>query len=522
MDASRRQAGSSHLRGVWLAAAVLVLARSAVWVFWEQSHFDSDQAVWGLMAKHVAELRAFPLVFYGQHYMMAVESWITAPVFKVFGASVTTLKLPLVAINIVVAALLLRILVRDAGVSRGAALVASLFFLLPPPAASSRLVEAAGGGIEPFLYILLLWTMRERPVAFGLVAGLGFMNREFTAYGIAALVLLEAWHGALFTRASLRAKAIIGAEMLAVMFAVRLLMPHADLVGPGTEGTLPPEALNGQMAFLVSRFCVSASALLPNLTWLFRDNLGTLFGWRVEPLAVYVRSGLTAGHTWAFVPLAALAAGAVWVTAASSDAVSPPAPAAAGTPRVPGRAFPAYAVAVGLMTIGAYALTSCLVQDRMLIRYTLLAIFIPIGAAATLLRSGRRPFVRGAAASAILIWAAASASDDARVLFEYVRHPPRNEYRQFADFLEREGIWYGQAPYWTAYQIDFLTRERVTMGSFEKVRVSEYEDIVHAHTNESIAVFVDDPCTDEGAVVFGRFCMLYVPRALHPQPRRQE
>jgi len=56
------------------------------------------------------------------------------------------------------------------------------------------------------------------------------------------------------------------------------------------------------------------------------------------------------------------------------------------------------------------------------------------------------------------------------------------------------------------------------MGSFEKVRVSEYEDIVHAHTNESIAVFVDDPCTDEGAVVFGRFCMLYVPRACTRSP----
>ena len=35
----------------------------------EQSFFDSDQAIVGLMAKHLSELRAFPVFFYGQTYM---------------------------------------------------------------------------------------------------------------------------------------------------------------------------------------------------------------------------------------------------------------------------------------------------------------------------------------------------------------------------------------------------------------------------------------------------------------------
>src|SRR5437773_1090374 len=89
------------------AAAVLVVLRSIVWVAFEQSFFDSDQAITGLMAKHLAEGRAFPLLYYGQHYMLGVEAWLAAPIFLLAGPSVLTLKLPLVAINIAIAVLLL-------------------------------------------------------------------------------------------------------------------------------------------------------------------------------------------------------------------------------------------------------------------------------------------------------------------------------------------------------------------------------------------------------------------------------
>jgi hypothetical protein len=49
------------------AAALIaaVLFRSAIFVFWERAHFDSDQAVMGLMAKHLAEGRALPVFFTG-------------------------------------------------------------------------------------------------------------------------------------------------------------------------------------------------------------------------------------------------------------------------------------------------------------------------------------------------------------------------------------------------------------------------------------------------------------------------
>ena len=83
-------------RSLIIAFAVgLVLLRSAVFVFGAQPQFDSDQAIVGLMAKHVSEMRALPIFFYGQHYMLAVEAWLAAPLFYLAGPSVTALKLPL-------------------------------------------------------------------------------------------------------------------------------------------------------------------------------------------------------------------------------------------------------------------------------------------------------------------------------------------------------------------------------------------------------------------------------------------
>ncbi len=109
----------------------IVLFRSGVFVFSERAHFDSDQAITGLMAKHLAEGRAFPVFWYGQSYMLAVESWLAAPLFMIAGASVTALKLPLLFVNIAIALLLWRGFARDVGLRPMTAIVPTLFFALP-------------------------------------------------------------------------------------------------------------------------------------------------------------------------------------------------------------------------------------------------------------------------------------------------------------------------------------------------------------------------------------------------------
>src|SRR3954464_476193 len=99
------------------ALGLLVVARSAVFVFAPAAHFDSDQAVTGLMAKHLSELRAFPVFWYGQTYMLGVEAWLAAPIMAIAGATVTALKLPLLAMNVAIVVLLFRGFSLDAGVS---------------------------------------------------------------------------------------------------------------------------------------------------------------------------------------------------------------------------------------------------------------------------------------------------------------------------------------------------------------------------------------------------------------------
>ena len=168
-----------------LSAAIVVLAvlfRSAFLVLWPLVAFDSDQAVTGLMAKHLAELRAFPVFYYGQNYMLAIEAWLAAPVFAVAGVSVTGLRLPLLAINIAIALLLLRGLVRETGLRPAVALVPTLLFALAAPGVTARLLDANGGNVEPLLYVLLLWMTRHRPRWCGFIFAIGFLQREFLVY----------------------------------------------------------------------------------------------------------------------------------------------------------------------------------------------------------------------------------------------------------------------------------------------------------------------------------------------------
>ena len=69
-------------------AVLLVLLRAAVFVFRGYVDFNSDQAIVGLMAKHLSEFRTFPLFYYGQNYMLGVQSWIVAPFFWIARPSI--------------------------------------------------------------------------------------------------------------------------------------------------------------------------------------------------------------------------------------------------------------------------------------------------------------------------------------------------------------------------------------------------------------------------------------------------
>src|SRR5215831_17708709 len=102
----------------WIIPAsvvLLVVARAAVFLVRPETYFDADQAIVGLMAKHLSELRAFPVFLYGQTYMLGVEAWLAAPLFLLFGPTIGALKLPLLAMNVAIALMVIALFRRELG-----------------------------------------------------------------------------------------------------------------------------------------------------------------------------------------------------------------------------------------------------------------------------------------------------------------------------------------------------------------------------------------------------------------------
>jgi hypothetical protein len=268
---------------LWLAisaAVALVLFRSFVFLWYEQN-FDSDQAIVGLMAKHLSEFRAFPLFFYGQNYMLGVEAWIAVPFFWLGGPTVTMLRLPLVLINVAVVILLIRLLTTS-GVQPGLGLVAAMPIAACGPVAAGQLLTALGASIEPLFYVLVLWTCRNRPVPFGALLCLGSLHREFTIFALPAIVVLQ-WLELREVRwpAILKASGAFGVTW----FALDQLKRHINMAGPGGNVSTGPGGSLALEAVLVGRsLSFHPSIYLARLHLLLAQGLPDLFGARPLPL----------------------------------------------------------------------------------------------------------------------------------------------------------------------------------------------------------------------------------------------
>src|SRR6266851_124155 len=83
--------GGYGLCAVALIALAVLLRVVLVALGWPQHH--SDESVMGLMALHINNRGELPIFFYGQNYMGATEAYVAAGLFRLFGASVVTLRL---------------------------------------------------------------------------------------------------------------------------------------------------------------------------------------------------------------------------------------------------------------------------------------------------------------------------------------------------------------------------------------------------------------------------------------------
>lgn len=142
---------------------------------------DGDEAILGLMAKHIMEGRSFPIFFYGQPYMGSIESFLAAPIFYLFGISGYALLLVPTVLSL--ALLPLIYVMSRRFLSEGAALLATLYFAVPPQPLIIWSIKARGGFIETvflgsIVFILLARAIRAesppKPFGLGLVLGISW------------------------------------------------------------------------------------------------------------------------------------------------------------------------------------------------------------------------------------------------------------------------------------------------------------------------------------------------------------
>jgi hypothetical protein len=474
---------TSSLAVAMAAAATLAALRGLPFIVWPHSAFDSDQAIVGLMAKHLSEGRALPLFFYGQPYMLAVQAWIAAPLFLVGGASIALLKLPLVIVNAIAAALLVWTLVRHAELPPASAFLASAFFAMCPPVAGAQLVAAMGGSVEPFLYVLLIWVLRERPIVCGVVAGIGFLHREFTAYGLAALFITDVVYRARDWRRLAPRWLIVSALFLAVVEAGGIVRPFGDMFGPDIPKLQGVSAISNLEAIAVRVECPSGLEIGENVRWLVRRNLPTLAG-----TSGTATNEFFAGPAMAPSPIVWVLLSTVLVVAALRAA------GLAWFSRTPIPAVLVFLLLLGVQAIVVYV-SRCGVRDPTLIRYTLFTLLIPVAVFGAYLRVEPVRALRWVMLALLTLWLLWSARSYLLIVTDYVSSPPISRHAVMAAELERRNIRYGYASYWDAHHINFLTNERVILAPLPPSRIYSYDAIVW-HAPEKFYV-QSTPCPGE-------------------------
>jgi hypothetical protein len=445
VSGDRRAAAISA--ALFVLLIVLVCLRSWVPVR-TYAHFDSDQAVFGLMARDLAAGRSFPMFMYGQRYLLAVSVWLCAPLFAVFGASITTLKLPQFLMNLAVVMMLWSGLRREPGLGPWGTALAILPFAIPSAVISTRLVEHQGGNIEPFVFVLAAFFLRQRPIALGILLGVAFLNREFSLIAWIALVLMDAAQGTLVRK--IRAHLTTAMSFAGVAIALRVLAHWSTSYGGSGPLWLRPG--------------------WTKLAAFFTLQMPTLIGGGSRRLSDFnIVSSLTVGHGVVYVVVIAwliVLVATCWrwqpLERAELDGMS------------------AYLVLVGAGQAAVFVALSPYPGDRMVVRYLLVSL---LGLCGLVAFAWRRPALRGVTAGVILLMTAFNLAGNVGLVREYASGPPPRDLNQLAEALEQRGVRYVEADYWTAFDVAWVTGERVIAspqrGSGN--RVVRYNDLLDTH-----------------------------------------
>ena len=188
-----------------ILTSLLLLAAALRLSLLNSLHFvvDGDEAIVGLMAKHINEGRALPTFYYGQHYMGSFEPIMVALLFKMFGTSAVALKLVPFFFSLLLIPMIYELGRLCGGLA--AARLAGLFAALAPSTMIEWSGKARGGFIElvcigaATLILALHWRRSAqcsidnvRTFLIGLLLGFGWWTNNQIIYFMlpVALVML--------------------------------------------------------------------------------------------------------------------------------------------------------------------------------------------------------------------------------------------------------------------------------------------------------------------------------------------
>ncbi|HEY3063623.1 MAG TPA: glycosyltransferase family 39 protein [Chloroflexota bacterium] len=236
-----------HAFAIGLGAAVLVgLAYRLAVLGSPLGEIDGDEAVVGLMARHIAFAGERPVFYYGQPYLGSLEAFSAAPLFVVFDSSTVALKLVPTAYSL--GFLVLSAITAQQLFGTGPALATAAYLALPPSMWAVWSTKARGGYAE-LLFLgeaLLLVTLalaehnnRKLAVLWGLLAGLAFWTHLLAiVYLVPAMAYLL-----LRRRARWCGQEVALAAGAAILGMLPLLFHNAITGAPTLQALLQPPDL---------------------------------------------------------------------------------------------------------------------------------------------------------------------------------------------------------------------------------------------------------------------------------------
>ncbi len=456
----------------WLAVgAAAVALRAWMLAFDLGTTLDSDEAVIGLMGRHILAHGEHPVFFYGQEYMGAVEAYLAAAAFALAGASTLVLKSTMVFLDLV--------LVASFGWlgcelwNRRVGLLCAWFAAIPPAFLAIYGLKARGGYVETIIVgnVLLAGAARlgrttgrsawRLAFVLGAVAGLGFWTHTLVAVyflpsGLAAL-------------GAVRPGDRTGAVGLAALGAL--------------AGAMPFWWRNVHDGFLSfgNLSWVGAGLALAHGLGLVSSALPILLGAR----GPWAASDLVPGASLLLLPIHVL------LTAVYFRAVE-----ASGSGRARRWIVTAPWI-VATLTVVAYAWSTYGAEDRepryLVPLYSALALGFGVAADRAASRWGPRALVAAVLLLGFHVLGIARQDPTLMLGISAGERVARSNVR-LAGFLEKAGVRSVYTDYWVAYRLVFETGERIRACPFGHVvveRIPAMSDEVARDPNPAFVLLGD-------------------------------